>query len=64
MNGGRRPIVSDRRENIGWKAVEVKRKEVESHEAELDALKYEVIAGWLDAIRVLSKHATLISSVL
>jgi hypothetical protein len=45
INGGRRPMVSDRRENIGWKAVEVKRKEVESQEAELDALKYEVIAG-------------------
>jgi hypothetical protein len=45
IKGGRRPMVSDRRPNIGWKAVDVKRKDVESHDAELEDLKYEVIAG-------------------
>lgn len=45
MKGCRRPTVSERREKMGWNAVEVNRKAVDSQDAELDDLKYEVIAG-------------------
>ena len=36
---GLRPTVSEIRPNKGWKAVEVSRKAVESHDAALDAWK-------------------------
>jgi hypothetical protein len=36
---GRRPIVSDRRPMSGCRDVEVSRKAVDSHDAELEALK-------------------------
>jgi hypothetical protein len=36
---GRRPIVSDKRPMSGWREVEVRRKAVDSHDAELDAWK-------------------------
>lgn len=36
---GLRPTASDRRPSSGWKAVEVSRKAVDSHEAELAAPK-------------------------
>jgi hypothetical protein len=36
---GRRPIVSDKRPMSGWSEVEVRRKAVDSHDAELDAWK-------------------------
>jgi hypothetical protein len=52
------PIVSESRPKRGWKAVEVSRNAVDSHEAEFDDLKYDVITGWLDAITVESKQAT------
>lgn len=35
--GGLRPIVSDRRPKSGWNAVEVRRKAVDSHDAEFEA---------------------------
>jgi hypothetical protein len=36
---GRRPMVSDRRPIRGWREVEVRRKAVESHDAEFEAWK-------------------------
>lgn len=39
-NKGIRPMVSDRRPSSGWKAVEVRRNDVDSHEAELAAWKW------------------------
>jgi hypothetical protein len=54
---GRRPNVSDSRPISGWRDVEVSRKAVDSHDAEFDALKYDVMTGWLDAINVLSNMA-------
>lgn len=53
---GLRPTASERRPSSGWKAVEVKRKAVESQDAELAALKYEVITGCEDAMIVVSKQ--------
>jgi hypothetical protein len=44
---GRRPIVSDSRPNIGWNDVDVSMKAVDSHDAALDARKYDVMTGWL-----------------
>jgi hypothetical protein len=38
--------------------VAVKRNEVESQDAELEASKYEVMTGWLEAINIASKVAT------
>ena len=54
---GRRPMVSETRPKSGCRAVEVRRNAVDSHEAEFEALKYEVITGWLDAIKVESNMA-------
>jgi len=54
---GRRPIVSDTRPKSGWRAVEVSKKAVDNHDAELDALKYDVITGWLEAMSVESNIA-------
>lgn len=51
-------MASDKPPRRGWKLVEVSRKAVESHEAELEEPKYEVITGWLEAMMVLSKQAT------
>ena len=42
---GRRPIVSDTRPKSGAREVDVSRKAVDNHDAELDALKYEVMTG-------------------
>jgi hypothetical protein len=41
----------------GWRDVEVSRKAVDNHDAEFDALKYDVMTGWLEAINVLSNMA-------
>ena len=54
----RRPKVSEIREYSGWKAVYDTKKAVESHDAELDEWKWDVMTGWLEAIMVESKHAT------
>lgn len=56
INGGFLPIVSDNRPARGWKAVEVNKKAVDSHEALFDEWKCDVITGWLDAIIVPSKQ--------
>jgi hypothetical protein len=40
--------------------VEVRRNAVESQDAELEARKYEVMTGWLDAIKVESNNAILL----
>jgi hypothetical protein len=54
---GRLPNVSDSRPISGCRDVEVSRKAVDSHDAEFDALKYDVMTGWLEAINVLSNMA-------
>lgn len=54
---GRRPMVSDILPQRGWRDVDVNRNAVESHDAEFDALKYDVMTGWLEAIRVESNIA-------
>lgn len=41
----------------GWREVDVNRNAVESHEAEFEAWKYDVITGWLEAIKVESNIA-------
>lgn len=48
-------MLSDKLPNKGWQAVEVRRKAVDSHEAELEDLKYEVMTGCEDAMMVPSK---------
>ena len=40
---GRRPMVSDSRPKVGWNDVDVSVKAVDSHEAALDARKYDVM---------------------
>ena len=55
---GRRPKVSDARPKSGLNDVDVSMKAVESHDAAFEELKYEVITGCADAIRVLSNMAT------
>jgi hypothetical protein len=50
--------VSDNRPINGWSEVEVSRKAVDSHDAEFDAWKYDVMTGWLDAMSVESNMAT------
>jgi hypothetical protein len=35
-NGGRRPKVSDIRPNVGWKAVDVSKNDVDNQDAEFD----------------------------
>lgn len=42
---GRLPIVSLARPNNGCSEVEVSKKAVESHDAEFEALKYDVMTG-------------------
>lgn len=54
---GRLPNVSDSLPNNGCREVDVSKNAVDSHDAELEALKYEVMTGWLDAIRVESNIA-------
>lgn len=54
----RRPNVSDIFPNSGRNEVLVRRNAVESHDAAFDALKSDVITGWLDAIKVESKVTT------
>lgn len=53
-----RPMTSDNEPNKGWKDVDVRRKEVDSQEAEFEASKYEVIMGCEEAIIVVSKQET------
>ncbi|GAB1214147.1 hypothetical protein ATERTT37_003307 [Aspergillus terreus] len=59
---GLRPKVSEIRPNRGRKAVEVKRKAVDSHEAELEAWKWDVMTGWVEAINVESKKPIIYPS--
>jgi hypothetical protein len=42
---GRRPNVSERRPKSGCSEVDVSKKAVDSHDAEFDAWKYEVMTG-------------------
>ena len=51
-------MLSDTRPISGLKEVDVSMKAVESHDAAFEELKYEVITGCADAIRVLSNMAT------
>lgn len=51
-------MVSEILPQSGCSEVEVSKKAVDSHEAELDALKYDVMTGWLEAISVESNIAT------
>jgi hypothetical protein len=53
----RRPKVSDSLPKRGCNDVDVSRNAVDSHDAELEALKYDVITGWLDAMSVESNIA-------
>jgi hypothetical protein len=50
--------VSDTLPKSGWKDVLVIKNAVDSQDAEFEALKYDVIRGWLDAINVESNVAT------
>lgn len=45
MKSGFRPTASEKRPSSGWIVVDVRRKDVESQVAELDALKWDVMAG-------------------
>jgi hypothetical protein len=56
-NKGFLPMASESRPRRGWKAVDVNKKDVDSHDAELAAPKYDVITGWDEAMMVPSKHA-------
>jgi len=42
---GFRPIVSEMRPINGWVDVEVRRNDVDNHDAALEALKYDVMTG-------------------
>jgi hypothetical protein len=53
---GFRPRASESRPSKGWKADEVRRKAVESHDAEFEALKYDVMTGCDEAMIVPSKQ--------
>lgn len=54
-NGIFRPVTSLTRPKSGWKLVDVRRKDVESHEASFEAWKCEVIEVCVEAIMVESK---------
>lgn len=57
MNKGFLPIASDSLPSSGWNAVDVSKKAVDSQDAELAALKCDVMTGWDEAMRVPSKLA-------
>lgn len=50
-----RPTLSDKLPSSGWNAVDVNRNAVDSHDAEFELLKYDVMTGCDDAMSVLSK---------
>lgn len=56
-NRGFLPTASDSLPSSGWNVVDVSRKAVDSQDAELAALKCDVMTGWDEAMRVPSKAA-------